>query len=96
MKDFREIKIGYKAYEKKQCQTNGFTIIELIVFVIVLALFYFGFIKGTEFIPPWNGLWSVILRLAVGIASGSLLVLVFIFSCMGIGNFLDKRKKQKQ
>lgn len=93
MKDFREIKVWRKAREfKNQCRTNGFTIIELIVLVIVLALFYFGFIKGVELIPHWKSLWGGILQLVVGISSGSLLVLVFVFSCMGVGFLLNKRK----
>jgi prepilin-type N-terminal cleavage/methylation domain-containing protein len=84
-------------YVKNQNHINGFTITELIVVIIILALFYFGFIKGTEIISHWKGLstgrWSQIVRVAAGLVSGSLLVSIFIFSCIGIGTFSDKKNK---
>ena len=77
-------------------QLYGFTIVEMIALLIVLALFWFGYTKGAELIRylKISNPQGEILALAIGLISGTVLVITFVFSCMGIGIYLNKRKNR--
>jgi RsiW-degrading membrane proteinase PrsW (M82 family) len=84
---------------------KGFTIKELIVLIILIALFVVGFKFGSRFVSELlidykNEFWFVWLVLIGGIISGILPVSVFIFSSFCIGMFVlwikEKRNKNKR
>ena len=73
-------------------QIKGFTIKELIVVIILIILFYFGFMKGEGLVSQWKNQFGGILPLVCGILTGSLFVSCFILLSLGIGYFLEKRR----
>ena len=71
-----------------------FTLREMVGLILILTFFCFGFVKGAKFILSWRETGSEILALAGGLFAGCLAIAVLVFSCMGIGSFLEKRKKK--
>ncbi len=78
---------------------KGFTIKELIVLIIMIALFVIGFKFGSglvneKLVHYKNEFWFLWLLFTGGIVSGILPVAIFIFLFFCIGMFMDKRKKK--
>lgn len=79
--------------KRKKYNRKGFTKKELITLIIMIILFYFGY-KGGIGLIPWKSEFYALLSITVGIVSGCLSVLIFVFLCMGLGMFLQNRKKR--
>ena len=73
-------------------RTQGFTISELVGLFLLISFFVFGFYIGDKIVPHWQGPWGILLIIVSKIFFGFLSALIFIFFCMGIGFFLEKRK----
>ncbi len=87
--------------DKKKSKRKGFTIIELIVLIILIVLFCWGFKFGSRYVAELlinyrDTFWFGWLVLITGIASGIIPVSVFIMVSYCIGMVLEKRKNRNQ
>lgn len=74
---------------------KAFSITELFGLVLLITFFYIGFKIGNKLTLQWHDASQSIIPFIAGISSGILSVLIFVLSCIGIGTFLTRRKKNK-
>ena len=85
---------------KNKHNIRAFTITELIVLVILIALFWFGFKYVAIFIgkllgDDHNRILTIYAVLIGGTISGIIPVVIFVGSCICIGMYIKERKKKK-
>jgi hypothetical protein len=77
---------------KNKYNKKGFSLQELIGVILSIFFFSLGFLLAQK-LPQWQEQWDPLVRFYVRIACGIILFFIFVFSCMAIGAFLQKRKK---
>ena len=83
----------------KSKRDKGFTIIELIALIIVIALFWFGLKFGARFTVELfsdykDESWFSIAGPVVAFIGAIFPVAMFIGSCICLGMYIEKRKKK--